>query len=93
MSDFDQHGLTPGALCWPPPGWSEGDVELLAFYASVTNGTFTVRVRAVNEQGTGPEASLTFTLPPEQYQEQVAPTQVTNLSASCIKGRRKYKSL
>ena len=70
---------------WPVLTDQQGDVELLAFHASVTNGTFTVRVRAVNEQGTGAEASLTFTLPPEQYQEQVAPTQVTNLSASCIK--------
>ena len=70
---------------WPVLTDQQGDVELLAFYASVTNGTFTVRVRAVNEHGTGPEASLTFTLPPEEYQEQVAPTQVTNLSASCIR--------
>ena len=69
---------------WPVLTDQQGDVELLAFYASVTNGTFTVRVRAVNEHGTGPEASLTFTLPPEEYQEQVAPTQVTNLSASCF---------
>ena len=69
---------------WPVLTDQRGDVELLAFYATVTNGTFTVRVRAVNEHGTGPEASLTFTLPPEEYQEHVAPTQVINLSANCI---------
>ena len=68
---------------WPVLTDQQGDVELLAFYSSITNGTFTVRVRAVNEHGTGPEASLTFTLPPEEYQEQVAPTQVTNLGVGC----------
>ena len=82
---YDKSGLWFNeAGDWPVLTDQQGDVELLAFYASVTNGTFTVRVRAVNEHGTGPEASLTFTLPPEEYQERVAPTQVTNLSASCI---------
>ena len=68
---------------WPVLTDQQGDVELLAFYATVTNGTFTVRVRAVNEHGTGPEASLTFTLPPEEYQKHVAPTQVANLGVGC----------
>ena len=43
----------------------EGDFDFLAFFASTTNGTFTFKVRAVNEHGTGPEASLTMTITPE----------------------------
>ena len=43
----------------------QGDFEFLAFFSSTTNGTFTFRVRAVNEHGTGPEASLTKTFTPE----------------------------
>ena len=60
----------------------EGDVGLLILAAQFVNGTFTARVRAVNEQGTGPEARLTYSIPPEAVQEAVPPTQVTNLSAS-----------
>ena len=49
-----------------PEGFpNEGDFEFLAFFSSTTNGTFTFRVRAVNEHGTGPEASLTITFTPE----------------------------
>ena len=43
----------------------EGDFDFLAFFGHTTNGTFTFRVRAVNEHGTGPEASLTITFTPE----------------------------
>ena len=43
----------------------EGDFDFLAFFGHTTNGTFTFRVRAVNEHGTGPEASLTMTITPE----------------------------
>ena len=49
-----------------PEGFpNEGDFEFLAFFSSTTNGTFTFKVRAVNEHGTGPEASLTMTITPE----------------------------
>ena len=43
----------------------EGDFVFQAFFGHTTNGTFTFRVRAVNEHGTGPEASLTMTITPE----------------------------
>ena len=50
---------------WPVLTDQQGDVEFLAFRVSTTSGTFTFKVRAVNEHGTGPEASLTMTITPE----------------------------
>ena len=61
----------------------QGDVVFLVYGRSTLNGTYTVKARAVNEHGTGPEASLTYMIPPEELQEEVPPTQVTSLEARC----------
>ena len=64
------------------PTDQQDDVEFPMFLAPFLNGTFTAKARAVNEHGTGPEATLTLSVPPEEVQEQVPPTQVTNLMAT-----------
>ena len=66
----------------PVPTDQQADVALVGGFVQTVNGTFTVKVRAVNEHGTGPEARLTFSIPPEELQVEVPPTQVTNLTAT-----------